>query len=116
MGAREILESTYHGLANVYHYPQTEIDGIVTEGERTLLYEDLRCALSQGELRQTNPVGGVAQVQYTARLFCAPEIDLPAGCELEIRQGGMNYLFRHSGEAFKYVSHQEIVLERLGYA
>lgn len=116
MGAREILESTYHGLANVYHYPQTEIGGIVTEGERTVLYEDLHCALSRGELRQASPVSGVEQVQYTAKLFCAPEVVLPAGCEMEIRQDGMTYLFRHSGEAFKYESHQEITLERLAYA
>lgn len=116
MGAREILESTYCGVMNVYHYPQKEEDGITSIGDRTLLYRDEKCALSQTAKDKTNPAKGIAELNYTSVLFCAPDLEIPAGCEIEIAQDGMQYQFRNTGEAFKYVSHQEIMLERVSYA
>jgi len=116
MGAREILESTYYGVADIYHYPQTEVDGITTEGARALLYEGVRCALSKAGLNKAMESNGVNKVNYDALLFCAPELEIPAGCEIQVTQDGMSRLYRNTGEAFKYASHQELVLERMDHA
>lgn len=115
MGAREILESTYHGVADIYHYPQMERDGI-TEGKRTMLYEGVRCALSKSSLNKSMMTGGSNRIAYDAVLFCSPELDIPAGCEMEISQDGMQHCYKNTGEGFKYPSHQEILLERAEYA
>ena len=115
MGARELLESTYYGTADIYHFPLIE-EGGVTEGERTLLYEGIRCALSKTTINKTAKDGGASPVNYDAALFVAPEYAIPPGCEIAVTQDGMERLFRYSGEAFRYCSHQELMLERMDYA
>lgn len=116
MGVREILESTYRGVMNVYHYPQIEEDGITSVGDRTLLYQHEKCALSQTAKDKIHLAKGIAELNYTSVLFCVPELEIPPGSEIEIIQDDMQYRFRNTGEAFKYISHQEIMLERLSYA
>lgn len=115
MGAREILESTYYGAADIYHYLPVEENG-VTRAVRTLLYEGVRCALSKTTLNKSAENGGVNRIAYDALLFCAPELLIPAGCEIEVTQDGMSRLYKNTGEPFKYVSHQELMLERMEYA
>lgn len=115
MGAREILERTYYGTADIYHFPLTEEDG-VTEHVRTLLYEGIRCALSKTTINTAAKDGGASPVKYDAALFIAPEYDILPGCEIMVTQDGMERLFRYSGEAFRYQSHQELMLERMDYA
>lgn len=47
----------------------------------------------------------------TVKLFCAPELVIPAGSDIEVKHRGRVLTFRASGVPAVYDSHQEIPLE-----
>jgi len=112
---RQIMERTYNGRMDVYGYVDVETDYGETKQERQLLMQEIPCALSQYQLRPASHSDSHSQRNYQAKLFVAPDIRIAAGSDIEVRQDGMTYTFAYSGEAFVYSSHQEIMIERLGY-
>lgn len=112
---RAIMESTYTGRMDVYGYVDVETDYGETKQERQTLLQDIPCALSQYQLRPASHGGSHSERSYQAKLFAPPDVKIPAGSDIEIRQDGMTYKFKYSGETFMYVSHQEIMIERLSY-
>lgn len=113
---QKALEKTYTGRMDVYGFVDMETDWGETRQEKRLLMENQLCVLSQKDIVPVGPVGGATRIQYQAKLFIGPKVRLAAGSEVIIRQDGMQYRFIHSGEAFRYASHQEIMIERLEYA
>lgn len=112
---RKIIERTYTGRMDVYGYVDIETDYGETKQERQLLMRDVPCALSQYQLRPAGHSNSHSQRSYQAKLFVSPDVRIAAGSDIEVRQDGITYKFAYSGEAFVYSSHQEIVIERLGY-
>lgn len=110
---QKALEKTYTGRMDVYGFIDMETDWGETRQEKRLLLENQPCALSQKDITPVSPVGGATRIQYQAKLFIGPKVELAAGSEVIVRQDGMQYRFIHSGEAFRYSSHQEIMIERL---
>lgn len=110
---QKALEKTYTGRMDAYDFRNIEIDWGETRQEKVLLIENQPCALSQKDIVPASPVGGASRIQYQAKLFIVPKVELAAGSEVIVRQDGMQYRFIHSGEAFRYSSHQEIMIERL---
>ncbi len=115
MSERQIMERTYTGRMTVYGYVDVEANYGETKQERQLLLQDIPCALSQYQLRPSSHSDSHSQRNYQAKLFAPPDIKIAAGSDVEVRQDGMTYTFAYSGEAFVYGSHQEIMIERLGY-
>lgn len=113
MNERQIIERTYNGHMTVYRFEDVVMSWGETRQEKVLLYSDIPCALSQHQLRPAAHGESHSQRQYQAKLFAPPDVVLPAGCDVEVRQHGMVYLFKYSGDAFIYPSHQEIMVERL---
>ncbi len=113
MDERQIIESTYNGRMDVYCFEDVTTSWGETRQEKVLLYSDMPCALSQYHLRPAAHGDSHSQRDYQAKLFAPPDMALPAGCDVEVRQHGMTYLFKYSGDAFIYPSHQEIMVERL---
>lgn len=112
---RKIIERTYTGRMDVYGYVDMDTDHGETKQERQLLLQDIPCALSQSQLRPAAHNNSHSQRSYQAKLFVSPDVRITAGSDVEVRQDGMTYTFAYSGEAFVYSSHQEIIIERLGY-
>ena len=113
---REALESTYEGLMTVQNTIAIETDWGETREEDILIYQDKPCALSQSGNSKADKKEGYSEINYVAKLFCAPELVIPAGSTVTVAQHGMAYTFTHSGEAFIYPTHQEITIERLDKA
>jgi len=98
---------TYDAVMDVYGFSAvTGADGITTE-KRELLYADVPCALSGGV---NSALGGdVVSTADKFKVFCAAELEISAGCELELHQGGRTYLLRQCGVPRVYLAHQELV-------
>ena len=68
------------------------------------------CALSRGGSvrRQGSPIRQeeTAVIDYDAKLFASPELSIPAGCRILLRE------FVSCGEAMVYPTHQEIPVSR----
>ena len=54
----------------------------------------------------------VAVIDYDAKLFASPELSIPAGCRIFVRQDGVLREFVSCGEAMVYPTHQEIPVSR----
>lgn len=113
MSVRKALESLYKGRCNIYHCEDYE-EGNLTKQKRTLLYKDIACRLSFGKSASASPAvasGIVPGVVQTVTLFIAPDIDIPAGCEIEVTQNGRTEIYDKSGQSKLYTTHQEISLK-----
>ena len=112
---RAVMDRTYTGRMDVYGYVDVETDYGETKQERQALLQDIPCALSQYQLRTAAHSDSHSERSYQAKLFVSPDVKIPSGSDVEVRQDGMTYRFKYSGEAFPYISHQEIMIERLSY-
>ncbi len=60
----------------------------MTRNKPTILYEGTPCALSQKTNRYTKQTDTVNHIIYDAKLFIAPELEIPAGCEITVTRYG----------------------------
>lgn len=109
---RAAIESLYDGTATVKVLETAKIDpktGRPTRTERTIL--NVPCRLSYGQIPATEQTTGIATMAQTVKLFCAPDINIPAGSDVEVKHRGRVLTFRSSGVPAVYDSHQEVTLE-----
>jgi hypothetical protein len=77
-----------------------------------LIHGGVPCALSQMVLKPTTQTESQNTIDYEAKLFISPDIEVKPGCEIEVFRLGRVTLFKSTGEPFVYASHQEILLKR----
>lgn len=83
----------------------------LTDFEEVTLCADLPCKLSFETLRPAEQ-GAVATAEQTVKLICAPDVSIPAGCQISVtRPDGGTFLYTRAGAAGVFFHHQEILLE-----
>lgn len=110
------LESLYHDSCTVYEYVETENANFSTGFEETVVYEDIPCRLSYED---NNNAGWTYanQTEYAdikgkaIKLFLDCSYEIKAGSKIKVSRLGKDTLFKSAGEAARYPSHQEVVLE-----
>lgn len=115
LGLRNAIESTYRGEMTAYRrYAKVEKGRTVFKEEAVCTA--VPCALSRGGSvrRQGSPIRQeeTAVIDYDAKLFASPELSIPAGCRIFVRQDGVLREFVSCGEAMVYPTHQEIPVSR----
>ena len=108
---RRALEATYEGTAEIICYAEYTADSGATR-HREEVVGSIPCSLSQRTGRAVAQGEDRAAVEYDAKLFIAPEHDVKPGSKIRVSQNNMEYTFICAGEAFKYPTHQEIILRR----
>ncbi len=114
MGAafeRRAIENTYTDTCTVTSFIKVTENGM-TKNKPAILYEGTPCALSQKTNRYTKQTDTVNHIVYDAKLFIAPELDIPAGCEITVTRYERVFKYVSTGEPFVYATHQEIMLLR----
>ncbi len=110
------LESLYHDTCTVYEYVETEEENHSTVFEEMAVYEDIPCRLSYESSSATGQ-GYSNQTEYAdikgkiIKLFLDTSYDIKAGSKIYVCRLGKKTYFKSSGEAARYPSHQEIMLE-----
>lgn len=108
---RKIMEKTYTDRAIIQRYEDYEV-GSETKQRLTTKYQDEPCRISQTGLARNGQTEAENQIDYDAKLFIAPEVEILQGDELEVSRNGRKYLFT-AGEPFPpYSTHQEVKLTR----
>lgn len=109
--ARQAIETTYRGIANVYQYGSAvDEHGIQREGE-TLVMQDVPCKVSfesHDTTSQTETANGLTQ---KIRLFVAPDCVIDAGSKVEVVQDSATTNYKSTGQAATYPTHREYELE-----
>lgn len=108
---RRIIEQKYRGKMTVFGFAKENVDG---QTLRTLkeTYTDVPCYLKRSQVRPADSDGMKSNIDYDLKIMCAPGIDIGSGSRIVVNQDGMTREFKYTGEAFKYPTHQEIMITR----
>lgn len=84
----------------------------VTENKFKPVLTDQPCRLSHKTFPVTSEGGGYAGTVHEIKIFCSPELNIPAGSEIVVtRQNGHQETFKGSGTPANYSTHQEITFK-----
>lgn len=109
------IESTYHDRVNVYRLTKLTTEWGEETHQRTLVYKNLKCAVSFTGMNDRNKAPFVyidtvtAKLEYHSKLYFNPRYEIIAGDEVEDISTGRKYL---AGECAIYNSHKEVVMLR----
>lgn len=106
---RQAIEATYDGICNVFTSKKVKVDG-ETKTEWLPTIENKPCAFSQNKLTAVNQSDTKGEINYTAKLFIAPEINIPPGSKIVVEQYGEVYNLSQTGRPFTYPTHKEILM------
>lgn len=88
---RKWLELTYDGVMTVTGSKKQNVDGETVSAPNVVLYENQPCALSFSGTPDGNQGEDAGEISYRGTIFCAPELDIPAGCRIMVMQYGKSY-------------------------
>lgn len=109
---RKIMEKTYMDRVTISRYGDYETNWGETKQGLIPVHKDVPCRISQTGLARNGQTEAENQIDYDAKLFIAPEIEILQGDELEVTRNGRKYHFT-AGEPFPpYLTHQEVMLTR----
>lgn len=108
---RRIIESTYTDTCNIYSF-EKQLKGSISTNVKVLKYEDIKCALSQKDLKSTEQTESQNKIEYQIKLFISPDIQITPGSHIEVKHCERLYNFIQASEPFVYPTHQEIILKR----
>lgn len=84
------------------------------------VYEDQPCRISQRALGTNGQTEAQNNIAYETKLFIAPELEIRQGDVIEVVRGEVTrggVMRRYTaGEPFVYSTHQEVSLQRKGWA
>jgi hypothetical protein len=114
---RAAIESIYEDRATISRLVETK-----TASKETKLspgpvpvYSDQPCRISQKSLGHNDQTEAQNDIRYETKLFIAPELEIMQGDVIEVTRGTVTRAYI-AGEPFLYTSHQEVSLQRRGYA
>lgn len=110
--AKEAFERLYDAKMNVETYTTYKEGNVTMQGWQVTL-TDVPCRISKKNLASVNEANGPL-IAYEIRLYCAPEVDVPAGSRVTVTdQHGHARMYKATSEAFNsYFTHQEIAVVR----
>ena len=117
MSVRAAIESLYDCTATaVARRPYR--DGNVTRFREEVLFSDVPCRLSfsgasaqsLSGLESARESASWDEARQSAKLFLAPEREIPPGSKITVTGRGVTRVYARSGQPAVYGSHQEIAL------
>lgn len=122
---RRALERLYTDRATIERQQEVVKPNKATINEPVIAYADQPCRISQTGLPRDGQTEAQNDVDYLAKLFVSPDIEILQGDTITVQRG---YLSEgqwtplgaarsyQAGEPFLYPTHQEISLHREDYA
>ncbi|WMM24051.1 hypothetical protein RBU61_14120 [Tissierella sp. MB52-C2] len=117
--ARKAIESTYKGICTIWEYASVEDEDTgetITSPKPVPVHENIPCKVSKKTISSVSSSEVANTIKYEPVLFISPDIEIKAGSKLVVTQNGVTREYKRSGEPFPYVTHQEIVLQRIDTA
>lgn len=108
-----VLKLLWIGSCTVYEW-RNIIDPNTFQTTQKLvpIIENEPCRLSYvSEYTTSTNTANLAVVQQKPKLFISPELEINAGCVIEVTQHGRTNRYKRSSEPAIYTNHQEIELE-----
>ena len=114
MNEREILESTYYDNCDIYRILEKEDEDGVTKQEKTLIYDNEKCSLSQKSNNILTVTNTYNDLKTSHMLFLSDECKIKSADIIHIKNKG---IYLKAGEVFTYPnSHSEVAVETVNKA
>lgn len=111
---RRAIEQMYEDKATIIHLVELGKDPVTheTKQDEKVIHTDLPCKLSQTGLPKNGQTDAQNDIQYDAKLFIAPEIEIKQGDIIKVTRKATGQVDTYSaGKPFPpYSSHQELLL------
>lgn len=91
--------------------PVTQPGSSLTTNEWVTVLEDQPCRISFSNGSPTADQSGAPVIDYAAKVFISPDIEIPAGSEIIINRQGKTYKGKRSGDPALYPFHQELPIK-----
>lgn len=111
-GIRTAIEMLYAGRMTIIAYqPKKDTQTGITSHEEVEILRDIPCRLSHTNETAAAQGDAAAELSQRIRVFYAPDIEIPPGSKLVIRQNGTEHAYCASGVPRIYCGHAEVDLE-----
>ncbi|QHZ51317.1 ABC transporter ATP-binding protein [Paenibacillus larvae] len=112
---RRALEKMYEDQATISGFREVTKPNGSTNLAPVVVYENQPCRISQRALGANAQTDAENKIAYETKLFISPELHIKQGDVVEIKRGALSREYT-AGEPFLYPTHQEVSLQRKGYA
>ncbi|MDO4728439.1 MAG: hypothetical protein Q4B43_05470 [Bacteroidota bacterium] len=109
--AREAIQSMWTGRCRVIKFGKVKGKNNIVNPKEIVVYDNVPCRLSHKNISQVQQEEPFATTSQVIKVFIAPDLDIPAGCKIEITQNGVTKTYENSGVSAVYTNHQEIILQ-----
>lgn len=104
---RKAIERLYDGICTITGMQEVIKESGATGFEPVEICTDQPCRLSFG-ISRTNTGEAATETTHEAKLFLAPEIVIPAGSRVTVKQNDSTWEYKLSSTPAVYSTHQEI--------
>ena len=109
---RQAIESQYTGKGTITEYiAKTDSITKLTKHTEKDVLKDEPCRVSYKNITVSNSTNTGTITKQIIKLFIAPELDIKPGSKITVTQNGVTTVYKNSGKAGVYDSHQEVILE-----
>lgn len=105
------VESLYDGICTITVYRKVKKENKSTQFEEVVVLENQPCRMSHRSTSPTSSTGTASVVSQSIIVYLSPNIEVKPGSKMTITQNGVTTVYKSSGKASVYSSHQEVPLE-----
>lgn len=116
--ARSVVEKLYTGVCFVYAYEKIyDEQGHCYSYKEVLAYKDIPCRLSFSTRQSYTGMRNCEEkelgnkTRHWVKLFITPDIEIKPGSKICVTQNGRQNVYKNSGVAAVFKTHQEIILQ-----
>ncbi|AVF27079.1 ABC transporter ATP-binding protein [Paenibacillus larvae] len=112
---RKTIEKMYEDQATISGFREVTKPNGSTNLAPVVVYENQPCRISQRALGANTQTDAENKISYETKLFISPDLHIKQGDVVKVRRGTGEKEYT-AGEPFLYPTHQEVSLQRKGYA
>lgn len=109
--AREQIESQYDAECDIIELQPVTENNIRKNNKEFTVQEKKPCRISFEDIYSNEETDTEAKKAQKIKLFIAPELVIKPGSKIVVTGRGRTTIYKNSGEAAVYNTHQEIMLE-----
>lgn len=109
---KAMIEMMYEDTCTIIEYQSTK-DPItkITKKQEVTVFENQPCKLSFSSVKNANTSEIATTVTQVVKLILSNNVDIKAGSKIIVNHNDKEFIYKNSGEANVFFTHQEISLE-----
>lgn len=108
---REFIEKMYTYKCDIIVKEKVVNDNFETTFKDKELYKNVKCKLSYNSVLSAEKSVNKTLVFSNVKLFINPDIEIPSGSRIRLKQNGKVEYYNYTGEVALFFTHQELSLE-----